>query len=68
MKLMDLIDLCFRNLTRRKVRTLLTVVGVVVGTCAIVVMISLGIGMKESQEQALSEMGDLKLIQVYNYN
>lgn len=68
MKLMDLIDLCFRNLTRRKVRTLLTVVGVVVGTCAIVVMISLGIGMKESQEQALSEMGDLKLIQVYNYS
>ena len=68
MKLFDLIDLCFRNLTRRKVRTLLTIIGVVVGTCAIVVMISLGIGMKESQEQALAQMGDLKLIRVYNYN
>lgn len=68
MKLIDRIDLCFRNLTRRKVRTLLTVVGVVVGTCAIVVMVSLGIGMKEIQEQALAQMGDLKMIQVYNYN
>lgn len=68
MKLYDLIDLCFRNLTRRKVRTLLTVIGVVVGTCAIVVMVSLGIGMKQIQEEALAQMGDLKRIQVYNYN
>lgn len=68
MKVWDLIDLCLRNLTRRKVRTLLTVIGVVVGTCAIVVMISLGIGMKEIQQQALAQMGDLKMIQVYHYN
>ena len=68
MRVFDLIDLCFRNLTRRKVRTLLTVTGVVVGTCAIVVMISLGIGMNEIMEQSLAQMGDLKMIQVYNYN
>ncbi len=67
MKLSDLISMCIRNLTRRKVRTLLTVVGVVVGTCSIVVMISIGIGMKKSQEEMLSQMGDLTVIEVYNY-
>ena len=45
MKISDLIAMCVQNLMRRKVRTLLTVVGVVVGTCAIVVMISIGVGM-----------------------
>lgn len=43
MKISDLITMCVQNLLRRKVRTLLTVVGVVVGTCAIVVMISIGV-------------------------
>lgn len=67
MKLSDLISMCIRNLTRRKVRTLLTVVGVVVGTCSIVVMISIGIGMKKSQDEMLAQMGDLTVIQIYNY-
>lgn len=40
MKISDMISMCFGNLFRRKMRSILTVVGVVVGTCAIVVMIS----------------------------
>lgn len=68
MKISDLISMCFKNLTRRKVRTFLTVIGVVVGTCAIVVMISIGVGMKETQEKMLAQMGDLTMIEVYNYN
>lgn len=67
MKTSDLITMCLRNLARRKVRTLLTVIGVVVGTCAIVVMISIGIGMKASQDAMLAEMGDLTVIEIYNY-
>ncbi len=67
MKIFDVISMCFANLTRRKVRTLLTVVGVVVGTCAIVVMISLGVAMNVNQEAMLAQMGDLNVIQVYNY-
>lgn len=59
--------MCLRNLARRKFRTLLTVIGVVIGTCAIVVMISIGIGMKASQDAMLAEMGDLTLIEIYNY-
>jgi ABC-type antimicrobial peptide transport system permease subunit len=67
MKISDLFSLCLRNLFRRKVRTLLTVMGVVVGTCAIVVMISIGIGLKQSQEALLAQMGDLTIIDIYNY-
>lgn len=68
MKSSDLIAMCLSNLTRRKVRTSLTVMGVVVGTCAIMVMISLGVAMKVNQELMLSQMGDLTMIEVYNYN
>ena len=67
MRKFDLIAMCLKNLARRKVRTFLTVIGVVVGTCAIVVMISIGIGMKESQKALLSQMGDLTIIEVYNW-
>lgn len=67
MKLFDLITMCLQNLTRRKARTALTITGVVVGTCAIVVMISIGVGMRESQEAMLAQMGDLTMIDVYSY-
>jgi len=66
MKLSDMIKICLQNLRRRKSRTLLTVLGVVVGCCAIVTMISIGIGMQNSMERSLAEMGDLTLIQVYS--
>lgn len=56
--------MCIQNLMRRKARTLLTVLGVLIGCCSIVIMVSLGIGMKEAQDKMLSEMGDLTLITV----
>ena len=60
----DLLRICLQNLMRRKSRTFLTVLGVLIGCCSIVIMISLGIGMKESQEKVLAEMGDLTIITV----
>ena len=68
MKISDIISMCLNSLVRRKVRTMLTIVGVVVGTCAIMVMVSLGLGMKANQEAMLAQMGDLTVIQVYNYD
>lgn len=65
MKLGDMIKICLQNLRRRKSRTFLTVLGVVVGCCAIVTMLSIGIGMQNSMERSLAEMGDLTLIEVY---
>ncbi|MCQ4895367.1 ABC transporter permease [Anaerotruncus sp. DFI.9.16] len=64
MKRSDLIRMCLQNLFRHRARTLLTVLGVVVGCCSIIIMVSIGVGMRESQEKVLSEMGDLTIITV----
>ncbi len=64
MKVNDLLIMCLQNLLRRKSRTLLTMLGVVIGCCSIVIMVSIGIGMNEAQQKMLSEMGDLTLITV----
>lgn len=67
MKITDLITMTLRNLLRRKTRTMLTITGVIVGTCSIVVMVSLGIGMTQAMEASLQQMGDLTVIDVYSY-
>lgn len=68
MKWNDMIAMAFGNLFKRKVRTLLTVSGVVIGTCAIVVMLSFGIGIKQSMETMMQSMGDLTVITINNNN
>jgi len=68
MKSSDIALTGLRNLTRRKVRTLLTLVGVVIGTAAIVIMISLGIGMNESINYTISQLGDLTVIDLYKWS
>lgn len=68
MKTSDLLRLSFDNLRRRKGRTALTVIGVVVGTCAIIVMISLGIAINIQNEAMLASWGDLTQIEIYNYS
>lgn len=68
MKISDLLKLSTDNLRRRKGRTALTVIGVVVGTCAIVVMISLGIATNQRTEEMLSTWSDLTQITVLGYS
>lgn len=63
----DIIRLALKNFLRRKVRTTLTILGVVIGTAAIVVMLSLGIGMNESFKKEISRMGSLNTINVDPY-
>ncbi|NTV90727.1 MAG: ABC transporter permease, partial [Clostridiales bacterium] len=67
MNSIDLIRLTTKNFTRRKARTFLTILGVIIGTAAIVVMLSLGIGMNESFKAQLSQMGSLDVITVTTY-
>ncbi len=61
----DLLELGLRNLLRRKTRTILAVTGVIVGTCAILVMLSIGFGMSKSFEEQIASYGDLHLVNVY---
>jgi ABC-type antimicrobial peptide transport system permease subunit len=56
-----------RNLSRRKARTALTVVGVVIGTISIVVMISIGIGMNTNFRKQVMELGSLTTVTVNQY-
>lgn len=60
----DLIAMGLRNLFRRKTRTVLTVLGVVIGTASIIVMLSLGIAMNVNFEDQLKTMGSLNTIDV----
>jgi ABC-type antimicrobial peptide transport system permease subunit len=64
MKALDLLILAHKNLWRRKGRTLLTVLGMTIGTISIVVMISLGIGMAEWQRESMEQWGSLNIITV----
>lgn len=65
MNKLDLIKLARQNLWRRKLRTILTVLGVLIGTTSIVVMLSLGIGLDESQRKSMERWGSLTMIQIH---
>ena len=60
----DLMLMGIKNLWRRKTRTILTVLGVVIGTTAIVVMLSLGFGLQRAREAQIEKMGGLTTIEV----
>lgn len=65
MSSIDLALMGIKNLLRRKARTVLTVLGVIIGTASIVVMVSLGLGMNKAFEKQLEEYGSLTMIDVY---
>lgn len=65
MTFQDLLVMGINNLLRRKMRTALTVLGVVVGTAAVVVMVSLGIGLNDLTLKQISSWGSLTTIEVY---
>lgn len=68
MKYLDRLFLSVKNLWRHKLRTILTVSGVMIGTCSIVVMISLGLAMNRNFITQLNQMGNIMQIQVMSYN
>ena len=64
MRIGDLFGMSLSSLFKRKIRTVLTVLGVVIGTTSIVVMISLGIGMKQSMLSGMESWSNLTAIEV----
>lgn len=67
MRISDLLKLAFRNLFRRKARTALTIIGVVIGTISIVVMVSIGIGVNKSFDESIMQSGSMTIIRVQKY-
>ena len=66
MRFPDLLMMSVNNLRRRKLRTFLTVLGVIIGTASIVVMVSLGIGLNEMTMEQIASWGSLTTIEVYS--
>lgn len=64
MRFIDLLQMSVTNLLKRKVRTLLTVLGVVIGTTSIVVMVSLGIGLKTGIMKEIESYASLTTVTV----
>ncbi len=64
MKILDLVRLILGNLSRRKARVGLTAIGVVIGTAAVVILVSLAIGLQRNANEQLFGIGDLTQIQV----
>lgn len=64
MRILDLLRMSCSSLWKRKVRTVLTVLGVIVGTASIVVMISLGLGLNKSSMDQIEKYGGLTTITV----
>jgi ABC-type antimicrobial peptide transport system permease subunit len=68
MSIKDLLTTAFLNLWRRKLRAFLTVLGMVIGVASIVVMVSLGIGIKQATIESFAGTGSLTTIRVSSWS
>lgn len=57
MKMVDVIRLAFRALTRNSMRTLLTMLGMIIGVAAVITMLALGNGAKASVQASIASLG-----------
>ncbi len=65
MRWSDLIETSLASLRQRFVRTLLTVLGVLIGTTSVVTMVSLGLGMSKSTMDAMTNNATMTRVTVY---
>lgn len=66
MRFGDLIRASLASLWQRKFRTSLTVMGVIIGTMAVVVMVSLGVGLSKAQLESIEQYASLRQITLYS--
>jgi putative ABC transport system permease protein len=64
MKLRELVSLILLNLNQRKGRVFLTAIGVVIGSAAIVVLVSLAQGLKQNANEQFGNIAEMSQIQV----
>ena len=68
MNKIDLISMAFKNLAKRKIRTALTILSVVIGATSIIVMVSLGVALDEKFNEEIKNMSNITLIELGGYN
>ncbi|MHB8131007.1 MAG: ABC transporter permease [Mobilitalea sp.] len=64
MRFRDLYKMALENLFRRKLRTCLTVLSIVIGTTSIILMIALGMGMQTTVLKEFDSYGSVNVLQV----
>ena len=57
MRLSNLLRIAWRAIIRNKVRTLLTMLGIIIGVAAVIAMTAIGAGSKQSIESQITSMG-----------
>lgn len=68
MNKIELIKMAFTNLFRRKVRSFLAILGVLIGTTSIVIMISIGLAITDNFEKQMAGNENLHKIKVHAIN
>lgn len=68
MKISDRVLMALRNLSRRKSRTILTVLSVVIGATSIILMLAFASGISNSQKEMIESFGGLTSIQIIGDN
>lgn len=64
MKIRDRLELSLRNLSRRKSRTILTVLSVVIGATSIILMLAFSLGINKQQKEFIDSFSSLTSIQI----
>ena len=64
MRILDLLRMSSSSLWKRKFRSVLTILGVMIGTASIVVMVSLGLGLNRATMEDIERYGGLTTIEV----
>ncbi len=65
MSLLELLRLAIHNLLRMRARVVMTAIGVVIGTAAVVILMSLGEGLQRESLRGIEQMGSLTELQVF---
>lgn len=68
MNKLDLIAISFKNLAKRKIRTCLTILSVIIGATSIIVMVSLGVALDEKFNAEIASLGNITTIKLYGYD
>lgn len=64
MKFTDLLSMCFNNLFQRKLRSSLTLLGIILGAMSVSITLAIGNAIKSNNEKVLNSKGDLKKITI----
>jgi len=65
MNKIEIFKMAFTNLFRRKARSILAILGVLIGTASIITMVSIGLGMSKNFNDEMKKNPDLHIITIF---